>query len=120
MLSTCILANDRKEKKTMITDAHHRAQYNARVLTTAQALGGASPAIIVSLGGLVGLQLASNPAFATLPISIFNLGLAIGTLPAAWLMKRFTCLALCLAPRVAWLPPQAFTNRCSFFFVLGP
>ncbi len=89
MLSTCILANDRKEKKTMITDAHHRAQYNARVLTTAQALGGASPAIIVSLGGLVGLQLASNPAFATLPISIFNLGLAIGTLPAAWLMKRF-------------------------------
>ncbi|MFY9346185.1 MAG: MFS transporter, partial [Orrella sp.] len=54
----------------MITDAHHRAQYNARVLTTAQALGGASPAIIVSLGGLVGLQLASNPAFATLPISI--------------------------------------------------
>jgi MFS family permease len=65
-----------------------RSQHNARVLTTAQALGGASPAIIVSLGGLVGQQLASNPALATLPISIFNLGLAIGTLPAAWLMRR--------------------------------
>lgn len=64
------------------------AQHNARVLTAAQALGGASPAIIVSLGGLVGQQLASNPAFITLPISIFNLGLAIGTLPAAWMMKR--------------------------------
>lgn len=62
--------------------------HNARVLTTAQALGGASPAIIVSLGGLVGQQLASNPALATLPVSIFNLGLAIGTLPAAWVMRR--------------------------------
>jgi MFS family permease len=64
------------------------AQYNAQVLTTAQALGGASPAIIISLGGLVGQQLASNPALATLPVSIFNLGLAIGTLPAAWVMRR--------------------------------
>ena len=64
------------------------SQRNARVLTTAQALGGASPAIIVSLGGLVGQQLASNPALATLPVSIFNLGLAIGTLPAAWVMRH--------------------------------
>jgi len=71
------------------TEAHARAQHNARVLTTGQALGGASPAIIVSLGGLVGQQLASNPALATLPISIFYLGLAIGTLPAAWFMRRF-------------------------------
>lgn len=72
----------------MTTDFSTTARHNARVLTTAQALGGASPAIIVSLGGLVGQQLASNPAFATLPISIFNLGLAIGTLPAAWVMRR--------------------------------
>lgn len=62
---------------------------NARILTTAQALGGASPAIIVSLGGIVGQQLASNPAFATLPISLYNLGMAIGTLPAAFLMRKY-------------------------------
>ncbi len=62
---------------------------NARILTTAQALGGASPAIIVSLGGIVGQQLATNPAFATLPISLFNLGMAIGTLPAAFLMRKY-------------------------------
>ena len=72
----------------MTLDLSRTSQHNARVLTTAQALGGASPAIIVSLGGLVGQQLASNPAFATLPVSIFNLGLAIGTLPAAWVMRR--------------------------------
>ncbi len=62
---------------------------NARILTTTQALGGASPAIIVSLGGIVGQQLASNPAFATLPISLYNLGMAIGTLPAAYLMRKY-------------------------------
>lgn len=72
----------------MTLDISAASQHNARVLTTAQALGGASPAIIVSLGGLVGQQLASNPALATLPVSIFNLGLAIGTLPAAWVMRR--------------------------------
>ncbi|UOD49311.1 MFS transporter [Orrella daihaiensis] len=72
----------------MTLDLSRTSQHNARVLTTAQALGGASPAIIVSLGGLVGQQLASNPALATLPVSIFNLGLAIGTLPAAWVMRR--------------------------------
>jgi len=72
----------------MTPDAPEKAQHNARILTTAQALGGASPAIIVSLGGLVGQQLSTNPAFVTFPISIFNLGLAIGTLPAAWVMRR--------------------------------
>jgi predicted MFS family arabinose efflux permease len=64
------------------------AQRNIRVLVAAQALGGASPAIIVSLGGLVGQMLASNPALATLPVSIYNLGLALGTIPAALLMQR--------------------------------
>lgn len=73
----------------MSLDITERSRHNARVLTTAQALGGASPAIIVSLGGLVGQQIASHPSLVTLPISIFNLGLAIGTLPAAWVMKRY-------------------------------
>ncbi len=72
----------------MTPNTPNPSRHNALVLTTAQALGGASPAIIVSLGGLVGQQLASNPALATLPVSIFNLGLAIGTLPAAWVMRH--------------------------------
>ena len=72
----------------MTVQASPETKHNTRVLTTAQALGGASPAIIISLGGLVGQQLATNPALATLPVSIFNLGLAIGTLPAAWVMRR--------------------------------
>jgi MFS family permease len=62
---------------------------NIMVLTAAQALGAASPPIVVSLGGLVGQSLSSDPALATLPVSLFNLGLALGTLPAAAVMRRF-------------------------------
>ena len=50
---------------------------NITVLTAAQALGGSSAPIVMSLGGLVGQQLADNPAWVTLPVSLFGLGLAI-------------------------------------------
>lgn len=69
------------------SDAH--ARRNARVLAGAQALGGAIAPIVVSLGGVVGQMLTSIPALATLPVSMFNLGMALGTLPAALLMRRF-------------------------------
>ncbi|SMO97745.1 MFS transporter [Paracoccus laeviglucosivorans] len=62
---------------------------NLAVLVAAQSLGGASAPIVISLGGLVGQQLSSNPGLATLPVSLFNLGLALGTLPAAAIMRRF-------------------------------
>ena len=61
---------------------------NIAVLAMAQALGAASPPIIVSLGGLVGQSLSSDLALVTLPVSLFNLGLALGTLPAAFIMRR--------------------------------
>lgn len=64
------------------------AKRNALILTGAQALGGANPAIIVSLGGIVGLQLASDPTFATVPVSLLQLGIAAGVIPAAVLMRR--------------------------------
>ncbi len=65
------------------------AKRNVMVLATAQALGGASAPIIMSLGGLVGQQLSDDPAWITLPVSLFGLGLAIGTLPAAFVMRRW-------------------------------
>lgn len=64
------------------------AKHNARVLACAQALGGANPAIVVSLGGIVGQTLASDKSLATLPVSLMQLGLALGTLPAAAVMRR--------------------------------
>ncbi len=72
---------------TTTTSSSFQAR-NLSLLVAAQALGGASPPIIISLGGLVGQQLSSNPTATTLPVSIYQLGLALSTLPAAWLMQR--------------------------------
>lgn len=68
-------------------DTDVAARHNARVLACAQVLGGANPAIVVSLGGLVGQGLASSSELATLPVSMLQVGLALGTIPAAALMR---------------------------------
>ncbi|MBN8954219.1 MULTISPECIES: MFS transporter [unclassified Rhizobium] len=61
---------------------------NAWILTVAQAFGGANAPIVISLGGLVGQHLSPDPDLITLPVSLLNLGLALGTLPAAYVMRR--------------------------------
>jgi MFS family permease len=61
---------------------------NIWILTAAQALGGANAPIVISLGGLVGQRLSADPALITLPVSLLNLGLALGTVPAALVMRR--------------------------------
>ena len=63
-------------------------RHNLRLLVAAQALGAASPPIIISLGGIVGQGLAPDVALATLPVSLYNLGLALSTIPVALLMRR--------------------------------
>ena len=72
------------------TGAAHTAdaQRNVWLLVAAQSLGGAAPPIIISLGGIVGQMLASDPMLATLPVSLYQLGLALSTIPAAMLMRR--------------------------------
>jgi len=65
-----------------------QARRNLGLLVAAQSLGAASPPIIVSLGGIVGQTLAQNPALSTLPVSLYNLGMALSTIPAALLMRR--------------------------------
>ncbi len=69
-------------------DGDELAKRNALVLACAQALGGANPAIVISLGGIVGYSLAPDKSLATLPVSMLNLGLAIGTIPAAIVMRH--------------------------------
>src|SRR5690625_7143329 len=61
---------------------------NTFLLSCLQALGGAIPALVVALGGLVGEALSRDPEIATLPVSLFNIGMAIGILPAAWIMRK--------------------------------
>ncbi|MBS0291171.1 MAG: MFS transporter [Proteobacteria bacterium] len=72
----------------MTTHSGALERRNLGLLVAVQSLGGASPPIIISLGGLVGQMLSTNPTASTLPVSLYQLGLALSTLPAAWLMHR--------------------------------
>jgi MFS family permease len=57
-------------------------------LAIAQALAGANSAVVYATGAIVGSMLAPNQALATLPISIFVLGMAACTLPAGAIARR--------------------------------
>lgn len=61
---------------------------NVHLYTLAQAFGAATPPIIISLGGLVSIYLGAPHEFTTLPVFLFNLGLALSTIPAALLVRR--------------------------------
>jgi MFS family permease len=66
-----------------------QARRNAIVLTLAAAINGSAPPIAITLGGLAGLYLLGpDKSLATLPISGFNLGVALGAVPAALLMRQ--------------------------------
>ena len=57
-------------------------------LAVAQALGGANSAIVFAIGAIVGNMLAPSKALATLPLSIFVVGMAACTLPAGVIARR--------------------------------
>lgn len=62
---------------------------NLLVLFCAQCLAlSAAPAIVLT-SGLVGVELAPDPAWATLPMAASIVGTAMGAVPAALLMRRF-------------------------------
>lgn len=68
--------------------AESAARRNALVLATAQAVVGSAGPIAISIGGLAGYWLLlSDKSFATLPVTGFNLGVALGAIPAAILMR---------------------------------
>jgi MFS family permease len=57
-------------------------------LAVAQALGGAGSAIIFATGAIVGEMFAPNKALATMPVSIYVVGMALGTLPTGAITQR--------------------------------
>jgi MFS family permease len=67
---------------------HAEARRNAVVLAVASSIAGSVPPIAITLGGLAGLYLlGADKTLATLPVSTFNLGVAMGAIPAAMLMR---------------------------------
>ena len=61
---------------------------NVIVLSVAQAFGSAGLSMMVLLGGIIGAGLAPSRAWATLPVAIMVLGMALASVPAALLMQR--------------------------------
>src|SRR4030088_642947 len=58
-----------------------RARSNVVRLAAAQALTGANSAVIFATGSIVGATLAPDISLATVPLSMYVVGLAAGTLP---------------------------------------
>jgi MFS family permease len=70
----------------LVAYGHERG--NILRLTVAQALAGANSVVVYATGAIVGNMLAPSPALATLPISIFVVGMAACTLPAGAIAQR--------------------------------
>ena len=65
-----------------------RSRRNVLRLTVAQALAGANASVIYATGAVIGSTLAPTPELVTLPISVFVVGMAAGTLPAGWITRH--------------------------------
>lgn len=58
------------------------------LLATAQALFQTASVLVMTIGGLAGLQITDRPELGTLPIATMFLGTALATFPASTLMAR--------------------------------
>ena len=102
---------------------------NVLVLAVAQSLSAFGTVTLALLGGILGARLAPTPALATLPATAAVLGLALSSVPAALIMRRFgrqagfvasavvaaaTASAAALAIQLA-----SFALLCAAAFVLG-
>src|SRR3954453_20687885 len=66
-----------------------RARANVIRLAAAQAMTGANSAVIFATGSIIGATLAPDISLATLPLSMFVVGLAAGTLPAGAISRAY-------------------------------
>src|SRR5213595_1634606 len=66
-----------------------RVRSNIVRLAAAQALTGANSAVIFATGSIVGATLAPSISLATVPLSMYVLGLASGTLPTGAISRAY-------------------------------
>ncbi len=102
---------------------------NIAILLVAQIVAITATISLVTLGGIVGRVLAPSPALSTLPLSLFVVGTAMGTVPAAWLMSKvgrargFACGAACglmgALVSMAALSASSFPLFCVGGFFVG-
>ena len=80
---------DALTNEAMLTAGDRLARKNALILAVAQALAGGNNTVLMATGGIVGAMMAPDKGLATLPISIYVLGLWLGALPVGWLARRY-------------------------------
>jgi MFS family permease len=66
-----------------------RARSNVARLAAAQALTGANSAVIFATGSIIGATLAPDMSLATVPLSMYVLGIAAGTLPTGAIARAY-------------------------------
>ena len=70
------------------TPAEREARRTAIILCASQAIVGSAAVVAISLGALAGQYLLdADKSLATAPVTAFNLGVALGALPAAWIIR---------------------------------
>ena len=70
-------------------DVDSNARRNAIIYSIAQAINGSIPPICFSVGALTGyVLLGEDKSLATVPVTGYTVGIALGAIPAAMLMRR--------------------------------
>jgi MFS family permease len=95
------------------------ARRNAIILAVAQTLAGANNVVLIATSAIVGALLAPDRSLATVPVSVYVVGMWMGTLPVGWLARHYgrrasffvgtafgvlTGLAACAAVLIASFP----------------
>ncbi|MEM9334317.1 MAG: MFS transporter [Pseudomonadota bacterium] len=63
-------------------------RFNLSILVISQLISATGSIVMVTLGGIIGAQLASTNALATLPVTAMVIAVAASTVPATLLMQR--------------------------------
>jgi hypothetical protein len=73
----------------MSVTAEREARRTALILAASQAIVGSAAPIAISLGALAGYYLlGDDKSLATAPVTGFNVGVALGAIPAASIIRR--------------------------------
>ena len=97
---------------------------NLLVLFVCQIIFVSATVLLVTVGGLVGTELAPVSSLATLPVAIMVVGTAIATIPAAITMRKVGrqvgfMLATVIAASGAWTVTQALETKSFLLFCVA-
>src|SRR5581483_11895546 len=76
-------------KRALPVPSTRQGQSDVFRLAVAQALAGANSSVTYATGAVIGNTLAPSKALATLPISVFVVGMAVSTLPVGAIARRY-------------------------------